>query len=278
MKWFVSVAIVLFLMGCASNETPVVSPTLENISTVTETIAPTSESTSTTKVIPTLAISVENVYTFDEMNLAIGFDTPSGFEEGISANVIQFTEPNAPYELPYPQHARILFTAYTNGREDILADGVRIFRAEDVDALEAGILGELEAVLAGQSDHRVDFPRLAGAGSVIDTQIKLQAFQNGDGYRYLNLKSFDASSLRSTQIIFLYQGLTLDEIFFVSVVATINAPFLQEFVDQPLTTQADFETYFQTINERVNSADANSFEPSLHMLDELISSIVIVQK
>jgi hypothetical protein len=86
-------------------------------------------------------------------------------------------------------------------------------------------------VLIGQSDHRIDFPRLPGAGSIIDSQIRLQAFQNGDGYRYLILKSFDASSLRNTQLTFLYQGLTLDQKFFVSVVAQVNAPFLQEYIN-----------------------------------------------
>lgn len=275
-KAVVLFVLLLFLVSCASNETTAL-PSIENTPTATNTILPTQVTPKTTPF-PTIAISVENVFTFEEMNLSIGFDIPSSFQEGFDTSIVTLTEPNAPFELPYPKHVRILFTAYTNGREDILADGIRVFRAEDVDALEAGILGELEAVLAGQSDHRIDFPQLPGAGSVIDTQIRLQAFQNGDGYRYLILKSFDASSLRGTQLTFLYQGLTLDQKFFVSVIANVDAPFLQEFVNQPLTTPEDFETYFQTINERVNTADANSFEPSLNILDELISSIVIVPK
>jgi len=278
MRVLVSVVIALFLASCASSETPTALPTLEASPTATEASPAITESTPQATAFPTIAISVQDVYNFDEMNLQIGFDIPAEFKSGVSTSVIQLTEANAPFILPYPQHARILFTGYTNGREDMLADGIRVFRAEDVDALEAGILGELEAVLEGQSDHRIDFPRLPGAGSVIDTQIRLQAFQNGDGYRYLILKSFDASSLNNTQVTFLYQGLTLDQKFFVSVVATVNVPFLQEYVNQSLTTPEQFETYFQTINERVNTADANSFEPSLSLLDELISSIVIVQK
>ncbi|MBL8090505.1 MAG: hypothetical protein KF758_17580 [Anaerolineales bacterium] len=276
-KAVVLFVLLLFLVSCTSNETTAIPP-IENIPTVTNTISSPTEVTPKATPFPTIAISVENVFTFDEMNLAVGFDTPLGFEEGLSTSVITLTEANAPFELPYPQHARILFTAYTNGREDILADGIRIFRVEDVDALEAGILGELEAVLTGQSDHRIDFPRLPGAGSIIDSQIRLQAFQNGDGYRYLILKSFDASSLSNTQLTFLYQGLTLDQKFFVSVVAQVNAPFLQEYVNQTLTTPEEFENYFQTINEQVENADANSFEPSLNILDEMIASIVIIEK
>ncbi|MBL8099275.1 MAG: hypothetical protein JNK81_08835 [Anaerolineales bacterium] len=276
-KAVVLFVLLLFLVSCTSNETTAIPP-IENTPTVTNTISSPTEVTPKATPFPTIAISVENVFTFDEMNLAVGFDTPLGFEEGLSTSVITLTEANAPFELPYPQHARILFSAYTNGREDILADGIRIFRVEDVDALEAGILGELDAVLEGQSDHRIDFPRLPGAGSIIDAQIRLQAFQNGDGYRYLILKSFDANSLSNTQLTFLYQGLTLDEKFFVSVIFNINAPFLQEYVNQPLTTPEEFENYFQTINDRVNTADANLFEPPLNILDELISSIVIVKK
>jgi hypothetical protein len=276
-KAVVLFVLLFFLVSCTSNETTAIPP-IENTPIVTNTISSPTQVTPEITPLPTIAISVENVFTFDEMNLAVGFDTPLGFEEGLSTSVITLTEANAPFELPYPQHARILFTAYTNGREDILADGIRIFRVEDVDALEAGILGELEAVLTGQSDHRIDFPRLPGAGSIIDAQIRLQAFQNGDGYRYLILKSFDASSLSNTQLTFLYQGLTLDQKFFVSVVAQINAPFLQEYVNQNLSTPEEFENYFQTINEQVENADANSFEPSLNILDEMIASIVIIEK
>lgn len=276
-KAVVLFVLLFFLVSCTSNETTAIPP-IENTPIVTNTISSPTQVTPEITPLPTIAISVENVFTFDEMNLAVGFDTPLGFEEGLSTSVITLTEANAPFELPYPQHARILFTAYTNGREDILADGIRIFRVEDVDALEAGILGELEAVLTGQSDHRIDFPRLPGAGSIIDAQIRLQAFQNGDGYRYLILKSFDASSLSNTQLTFLYQGLTLDQKFFVSVVAQINAPFLQEYVNQTLTTSEEFENYFQTINQQVENADANLFEPSLNILDEMIASIVVIEK
>ena len=275
-KAVVLFVLLFFLVSCTSNETTAL-PSIENTATATNTISPTQVTPKTTPL-PTIAISVENVFTFEEMNLSIGFDTPAGFQEGFNTSIITLTEPNAPFELPYPQHARILFTAYANDREDILADGIRIFRAENVDALEAGILGELEAVLSGQSDHRIDFPRLPGAGSIIDAQIRLQAFQNGDGYRYLILKSFDASSLSNTQLTLLYQGLTLDQKFFVSFIAQVNAPFLQEYVNQTLSTPEEFENYFQTINEQVENADANLFEPSLTILDEMIASIVIIEK
>lgn len=276
-KAVVLFSLLFFSVSCASNETTAISP-IENTPTATNTASPPTQVLPKATPFPTIAISVQHVYTFDEMNLSIGFNTPSGFQTGFDTNTITLTESNAPFILPYPQHARILFTAYAHDREDILADGIRIFRAENVDALEAGILGELEAVLAGQSDHRIDFPRLPGAGSIIDTQIRLQAFQNGDGYRYLILKSFDASSLRDTQLTFLYQGLTIDQKFFVSVVAQVNAPFLQEYVNQPLTTPEEFENYFQTINQQVDNADASSFEPSLNIFDELISSMVIIEK
>lgn len=188
------------------------------------------------------------------------------------------TNQNAPFELPYPEHARILFTAYADASDDILADGIRVFRANEINSLEAGVVENLFAVLSGQSDHYSDFPRLAGAGSIIDGQLATGAFQNGNGYRYLNSKSFDASSLSGTQTTYLYQGITNDEKYFVSVIFTINAPFLADLVDAPLTTQEEFENYFQIINERVNTANPNDFEPSLTMLDSLISSIVILEK
>lgn len=223
-------------------------------------------------------IEAENLITFDEMGIIIGFNDPENFNQGTNTSFISEYEPQAPFELPYPQHARILFTGYAGERDDILAAGIRVFRVDDINALEAGVIENLFAVLLGQSDHYSDFPKLAGAASVIDGQLATGEFQNGNGYRFLNSKSFDASSLISSQTNYLYQGITNDEKYFVSVVFVVDAPFLADLVGVPLTTNEEFENYFQTVQDRIKNANPNDFQPSLMMLDALVSSIVIVEK
>lgn len=223
-------------------------------------------------------IEAENVFTFDEMGIVLGFDYPAGIEQSVNTAYVGNYEPQAPFELPYPPHARVLFTAYSGGMEDSLADGLRIFRVDEINALEAGVIESLNAVLEEQTDHHTDFPRLAGAGSIIDAQITPLAFKNGNGYRYLLTKSFSADPLNSTSVTYLYQGITSDEKYFVSFIIDVDAPFLAEYLGQPLTTGEEFEAYYQNVNTSVESAAGDQFTPSLIALDELVSSVIVLEK
>lgn len=261
---FSSTMLVLIACGQNTPPSPTTSPTKTPVS-VTETSTP-------------LSVEAKNVFTFDEMGIIIGFNYPENFNQGTNTTVIETYQSQAPFELAYPQHARILFTSYAGEREDILAAGIRVFRVDDINALEAGVIENLFAVLLGQADHYSDFPKLTGAASVIDGQLATGEFQNGNGYRFLNSKSFDASSLISSQTNYLYQGITNDEKYFVSVVFVVDAPFLADLVNVPLTTNEEFENYFQIVQDRIKNANPNDFQPSLMMLDALVSSIVIVEK
>jgi hypothetical protein len=247
--------------------------TIAHTSTVS---VPTVEATEPS--VPT-GFEAENLFSFNEMGISIGFNYPEGFNQGASTSILDVYEPNAPFELAYPQHARILFTAYiSNTEESFFTAGIRVFRVDEINTLEAGIVESLAAVLLGNTDHRTDFPRLAGAGSTIDDQVAVVSFQNGNGYRFLNSKSFAAQSLGDTDTTFLYQGMTNDEKYFVSFVFRVDAPFLADLVNLPLTTQEDFENYFPSVHNRVAEANADDFVPSLNILDELISSIVVIEK
>lgn len=256
----------LVLSGCVGGaSTPAVEPSAGN---------PPAEIESIPKSEP----EAENIFMFDEMGFAVGFSFPDGIEQAVSTSVVGVHEAALPFELPYPAHARILFTAYSGGLEDIPAAGLRVFRADEINALEAGVLDSLNAVLEGQVDHHTDFPRLAGAGSIIDAQLKPLAFQNGNGYRYLLTKSFSADPLTSTGMTYMYQGLTRDEKYFVSFIVNVDAPFLAEFVGQPLTTGEEFEVYYQDINARIEAASGDQFAPQLTALDELVSSIIVLER
>lgn len=269
---------ILLFTGCTSTQaTPTAAPaSLPTTEAETATIPPPAQIPTDT-VTPTPP-AVDNLFSFDEMGVSVGFNYPGGFTQGADTAVVGVHEPEAPFELKYPQHARILFTAYSGGSQEITADGIRVFRVDDVNSLEAGVIENLAAVLQGEVDHHTDFPRFGGAGALIDAQLSPLAFQNGNGYRYLFTKSFDATPIRDTKMTYLYQGITTDEKYFVSVIFTVDAPFLSSYVNQNLTTNDEFATYYQTVNDLVNSTGSDQFEPSLSVLDTLVSSIIIVER
>lgn len=267
---------VLLLYGCSSASPP---PEAES---ATPTLPPIQEPSATPQPTETEPASqsefeAENVVTFDEMGIAVGYSFPEGYSQSTSAGVSGAYEPNAPFELAYPGHAHILF-ATTPGTDDMNASGIRVFRVDEINALQAGVVENLFAVLDGQADHHNDFPRLAGAGNVIDAQLATLSFQNGTGYRFLLTKSFSADPLRSTGMTYMYQGVTEDEKYFLSFIVSVDAPFLAQYVDQPLTTVEEFETFYSNINNLIDAADGGQFAPSLKSLDELVSSIFIVER
>jgi hypothetical protein len=258
-----------WVVACSVNPATVTS-TSTNV--VTEAIAPITETTAP------VVMEAENIFLFDEMQFRIGFNYPAGFNQNISNGVVALQTEVAPYELPYPQHARILFTAYTGGVEDNTVAGIRVFRMTEIDALEAGVSENIVAVLEGQIDHRSDFPRLAGAGSP-DGQLAIVNFQNGTGYRYvIGTRGFAATSLRSTYATYMYQGFSNDGKYLVSVLIPINLPFLADLLNQELTTSEEAEIYFTKVDERVNAASPTDFEPPLNTLDEMIASLFVTEK
>lgn len=265
------------ITGCTAEPTPIVQPTDAVEISPSATDAPVETQTAETEPASQSQNEAGNVIRFDEMGISVGFDYPEGFSQSITTSVLGVYEPQAPFDLPYPQNARIFFTAYPGGSEEFTANGIRVFRAEEINALETGALESLYAVLDGQTDHHSDFPRMAGAGSLIDARLSPLAFQNGTGYSYLFTKSFSADPLTSTTLTYMYQGVTSDEKYFISFIMTVDAPFLAEFIGQQLTSAQDFETYYQKVNSRVESAAGEEFSPSIDALDELISSIIILE-
>lgn len=262
------------LVACASGtatSTPSPAATAKQEATATN---PPAE----TEPVATSGVEAENLVAFDEMGISVGFNYPDGIQQGTSTSVQPVYTNVGPTELPYPQHARILFTAYTNGSEDHTASGIRIYRVEEINALEAGVVENLFAVMEGQADHHTDFPRFNGASALIDAQLAEVNIQNGRGYRYLFTTSFAAEMVNGTGTTLMYQGITDDEKYFVSFLIPVDAPFLSEFIGVPLaTTPEEFDAYYQSVNERVNTAAPDEFTPSLNAIDELISSIVIVE-
>lgn len=265
------------ITGCTAEPTPIVQPTDAVEISPSATDAPVETQTAETEPASQSQNEAGNVIRFDEMGISVGFDYPEGFSQSITTSVLGVYEPQAPFDLPYPQNARIFFTAYPGGSDEFTANGIRVFHAEEINALETGALESLYAVLDGQTDHHSDFPRMSGAGSLIDARLSPLAFQNGTGYRYLFTKSFSADPLTSTTLTYMYQGVTSDEKYFISFIMTVDAPFLAEFIGQQLTSAQDFETYYQKVNSRVESAAGEEFSPSIDALDELISSIIILE-
>ena len=219
-----------------------------------------------------------NTFAFTDFGISLSFSYPPGISEGALAEVLPRMAIQAPVDPEYPEHARVILTGLTADTQSNTSHGIRVFRAADIDAMDPVVLSRLRDALAGRTEDRYDFPRLPFAGRTVDTQAKLLDFGSGTGYRFLLQGSFDASTLRGTSLYYLYQGLTADEKYLLTVILGTDAPFAADLATgQPITSQETWAEYERQLSERMDAALPADFTPSLDVLDSLVQSIHITE-
>lgn len=220
-----------------------------------------------------------NTFSFGDFGISISFTFPEGFPQGALAEVLPRLAIQDPVDPEYPEHARIILTGYAGEGRSNIAPGIRVFRVDEVNTMDPVVVARLQAVLAGTSDDRFDFPRLPFAGRTVDAQLRNLDFGSGAGYRFLVQGSFDASTLRGTRLYYLYQGLTTDGKYLVTVLMQPDAPFIEDLATgEPITSNEAGDAYLITLNERINAAQPADFAPSLEILDGLVRSLRILEQ
>lgn len=108
------------------------------------------------------------------------------------------------------------------------------------------------------------------------------SFANGHGIRFITQLSFDSVPLANDGTIYTFQGLTTGNQYWVSVRLPIQHPILQASVNNPPAGMSwddfwiGYDTYMVTMVNQLNSQAPSTFDPSIVMLDALVSSIVFV--
>ena len=119
------------------------------------------------------------------------------------------------------------------------------------------------------------------AAQEFHAQYKVIAFQSGSGIRFLTQYSQAANPINNHEMFFTFQGLTSDGKYWISAILPISNSSLPENGDNPPNGQTfeefgnNFPTYIADITSQLNSQTAESFSPTLLMLDALVTSIRI---
>jgi hypothetical protein len=78
---------------------------------------------------------------------------------------------------------------------------------------------------------------------------------------------------------YIYQGLTADEMYLVTVLLGTDAPFVADLATgEPIMSQEIGGAYLIDLNQRINAAQAADFSPSLGTLDGLVQSLNIIEQ
>jgi hypothetical protein len=225
-----------------------------------------------------VSVATNNEFAFSSFGVQVRFFYPPELKEGLATETVAAHSLGAPWEIDYPEHVVVYFSAYGDpSYRSSNSDGIRVFRVEDLNAYDPELIPAIQAHLNGTTDEHRDFPQLPFPGRGVDAQVKTISFQNGMGYRFLANGSFIAAAPRSTSLIYMFVGLTSDGKYLVSVVTNVNAPFIADLATGVMfTTQEEATANTTAINDRLNAASPEDFSPSLAILDALVQSIIVV--
>jgi hypothetical protein len=185
-----------------------------------------------------------------------------------------------------PEHVRFSFEGYvlsgTFHEPQIL-----VFPAENVTGTEMleFIANSIRQMLAEEPDVPVgsfDAGRILppmNAGHQIVTQVSYFDFQSGEGVRFVTQMGQSYVPINNHELFYTFQGMTEDGQYYVAAILPISHPSLpvdgSEIPGGDADAFADtYETYVGEIEARLGAEEAESFEPSIVLLDETIESLI----
>lgn len=268
--------VMLLLTACSPSPTASVSPQPETIETL-----PSVSSPESTVDLPTSESAN------GPENLTVSLDL-NGIGQNFTTEIIDTSsvdKENAPYWEILPQYTVLTISGYpiTN---HLMKPQIFIYPVNELKNTneEAGkITNNLQALINNQQPgENLPFLPMFNAAQVMTAQVKFLDFQNGQGVRFIT--QFDQAPLpiNNYELIYTYQGLTKDGLYYVSAVLPVNLsglPADQQITDQdPTDFVNNFPAYLENTVQTINQQADGDFSPTLKSLDEMIQSIEIKQK
>jgi hypothetical protein len=207
--------------------------------------------------------------------------------DGLAAVVITESVPAAettvdtPYWAIYPEHLQFTFDDYV--LTDVLQQAqIRIYPVnayETINETAAVEIERLRTLLAERPETIPDpapFLPLANANQMIWARATYLDFQMGSGVRYLTQYAQAIVPVNNQELFYTFQGLTADEMYYVSAVFPVSHPDLSVNAgDIPDGFEESFDTYLANAINQLEEADAATYTPDLALLDSFVQSIAI---
>jgi hypothetical protein len=146
-----------------------------------------------------------------------------------------------------------------------------------------GDFSQYEQVPADDTNLNLPYLPPVPAGQVMRAQAEYMPVTDGMGIRYLTSFASDVSPLTDDRILYTYQGATSQfkgdkPGYYIAFTYPIKTGVLPAELPADFDYNAFSNNYIQEMNtaiQLINTADPNSFDPTLAKLDELVKSIKI---
>ena len=226
----------------------------------------------------------------------VSFVIPAGLASGAASELVpEATEANSDPWSVGPAYIRFTLTGYSTSINDNLKPELRIYPAQELAAVNSwadGSLKRLQAVLASpaaplSNNNLPTVPYLGAAAQQYAAQAKLVRFKNGNGVRMLSQYAQFPGPIVKNNSFYHYEGLTRDGKYFISVLLPVVLPIKSsadktsaDGVPYPsdLSNTAAVDAYFKGMTSLLNSANPDTFQPAIPMMDSLVQSINVIAK
>lgn len=205
----------------------------------------------------------------------------------------------------WPAHTSFIFIPANEGEtlsSPDLYPQLTIYKTDDISAyndefytyqlqtlsglLEGGGAGDFSSYeVVPSDDSNVTLPHLPPipAGQVLRAHAEYLPMTDGNGIRYLTAYAFDVSPVTDDQIIYTYQGATHlfsgnGTSYYVALSYPVKTGVLPTEIASDFDYNAFSDNYYDEMNatiQTINSADPDTFSPTIDSLDALVQSIQI---
>jgi len=180
-----------------------------------------------------------------------------------------------------PDHIQFTFNNFNPG-DAFHNPAIRIFSVEKYRAVNPNVgdsLDKLKAAVDSQNVHSEDIlvPEFTGAAQFFKSLVQVVNFQNGSGFRYISQYGQDAWPIGFPNMFYAFQGFTDDGNYYISAIFPISHSSLphQDNVDINDAFYDNFVNYSADTQMHLDLQDAETFEPSLTLLDAVVESLLV---
>ena len=193
----------------------------------------------------------------------------------------------------YPAYTEFTLVGYPP-RSTAFEPQVQVYPVGELGETGTQIAQELRDILAEKTSSLPgSLPILPNmhAGQLVHAQGKYLSFRGGSGVRLLTQFAQNSWPVNNADLVYVFQGLSQDNAYYISAFLPVSASFLPDAVDDPASVpavdgvsfpdfnSADFDSeygrYQQAITKALNSTPPEEFQPDLSALDRLIESMEI---
>jgi len=184
-----------------------------------------------------------------------------------------------------PRHIILEFQDYPAIPGSREKPALRIFTVNGMMEIFDFQIEAIRAMLNGETTNLPKipaFPNLQPA--MLQTRMLLPLrFQNGNGFRYINFDPIvEDGRLVDISVSYVYQGITDDDVFFISLILPIDLPELRQQGYASMTqaalnpTPMPVELMLLPLLPQFEAALDTDFIPSLTVLDMMVQSLLVI--